>query len=142
MNSASWLGIAGCQQRAGTLEVCCGVDAERHGIDDRDVDAHVRFERAQLLEPLLPLERRGRQLDEAFDRRDRLCLVAGLVMGIGLFQLGLLCQGRAGGTAAKRGSLATRTSSARSALLSVGAGANMLSFGRFQNADGFASALA
>ena len=35
----------------------------------RDVDPHAGLERAQLLEPLAPLERRRRQLDEALERR-------------------------------------------------------------------------
>ena len=38
-------------------------------VDDRDVDAHAGFERAQLLELFALLERRGRQGDEARERR-------------------------------------------------------------------------
>src|SRR5262245_39379428 len=45
------------------------VDVERLGADQRHVDAHAGLERAQLLEPLALLQRRGRQRDEAFERR-------------------------------------------------------------------------
>ena len=55
--------------RARACQVLRRVDAERHAVDERDVDAHAGFERAQLLEPLALLERRGRQADEARERR-------------------------------------------------------------------------
>ena len=51
------------------LQVLRRVDAERHAVDDGDVDAHAGFERAQLLELLALFERRGRQADEARERR-------------------------------------------------------------------------
>ena len=49
------------------FEVLRRIDAERHAVDDGDVDAHAGLQRAQLLEPLALLERRGRQLDEALE---------------------------------------------------------------------------
>src|SRR6516162_5178494 len=45
------------------------VDAERHAVDDGRVDAHARFERAQLLEFFALLERRRRQPHETRERR-------------------------------------------------------------------------
>src|SRR6516164_1897176 len=46
-----------------------GVDAERHAVDDGRVDAHSRFERAQLLEFFALLEWRRRQRHETRERR-------------------------------------------------------------------------
>ena len=46
---------------ARALQIFRRVDAERRDVDDGDVDPHPRFQRAQLLEPLALLERRGRQ---------------------------------------------------------------------------------
>ena len=57
------------QHGAGCLKVLRRIDAERHGIDDRYVDAHAGLQRAKLLQLLALFERRGRQLDEAFQRR-------------------------------------------------------------------------
>src|SRR5262249_2339814 len=56
-------------ERARPLEILGGVDAERHAVDDRDVDAHAGFERPQLLELLTPFERRRRQSDKSGERR-------------------------------------------------------------------------
>ena len=55
------------------------VDAERRDVDERDVDAHARLERAQLLEPLAHLQRRGRQRDEARERRAAIGVEADVV---------------------------------------------------------------
>src|SRR5262245_43114125 len=49
----------------GALEVGRSVDAERHGVNERDVDAHPCFQRTQLLQPLAPFEQPLRKLDEA-----------------------------------------------------------------------------
>ena len=40
---------------AGALEIFGRIDAQRNGIDEADIDAHARFERAQLLQPLARL---------------------------------------------------------------------------------------
>src|SRR6516165_12075627 len=50
------------------LELRGRVDAERHAVDDDGVDAHSRFERAQLLEFFALLERRRRQRHETGER--------------------------------------------------------------------------
>src|SRR5262245_42669761 len=50
------------------LELRGRVDAERHAVDDDGVDAHPRFERAQLLEFFALLERRRRQRHETGER--------------------------------------------------------------------------
>src|SRR5262249_49102394 len=42
---------------AGAFEILGGVDAQRDMVDDGNVDAHSRFERAQLLELLAPFQR-------------------------------------------------------------------------------------
>src|SRR5690242_21902446 len=52
------------QQRAGLVELLGRIDPERHGIDDRDVDAHAGFERAQLLELIELLQRRRPERSE------------------------------------------------------------------------------
>ena len=57
------------QHFAGALQILGRVDAERRDVDQRDVDPHARLERAQLLQLLALLERRGRQRDEARERR-------------------------------------------------------------------------
>ena len=54
---------------AGALQVFGGVDAERHVVDEHDVDAHSRLERPQLLELFPHLERRRRQRHKALERR-------------------------------------------------------------------------
>ena len=54
---------------AGGFEVGRRVDAARHGVDDGDVDPHAGLQRAELFELLLLLQRRGRQRDEALQRR-------------------------------------------------------------------------
>src|SRR2546423_15410839 len=51
------------------FEIGGSVDSERHAFDDRDIDAHAGFERAQLLELFAPLQRRPRQPDKARQRR-------------------------------------------------------------------------
>src|SRR3954451_14853327 len=56
------------QHGAGCLKVLRRIDAERHGFDDRHVDAHAGFHRAELLQLLALLQWRGRQLDETFQR--------------------------------------------------------------------------
>src|SRR5215471_563692 len=50
------------------FEIRGRVDAERHAGDDGRVDAHAGFERAELLELLALLERRGRERDETRKR--------------------------------------------------------------------------
>src|SRR5262249_40377838 len=54
----------GLDQRAHLLQVLRRVDARRHGVDNRDIDAHAGFERAQLFEPLALLQLRSRERDE------------------------------------------------------------------------------
>src|SRR5438445_669334 len=51
------------------LELRGRVDAERHAVDDDRVDAHPRFERAQLLEFFALLERRRRSEPETWSPR-------------------------------------------------------------------------
>src|SRR6266508_4858823 len=60
--------LAPPEKVARALEIGRCVDAERHAVDDRCVDAHARFERAPLLEFFALLERRGRQRHEALER--------------------------------------------------------------------------
>src|SRR6266567_6925227 len=55
-------------RRPQQFQVLGRVDLGGRAIDDRHVDAHAGFERAQLLELLAALERRGRQRDEAGER--------------------------------------------------------------------------
>src|SRR6266496_5277745 len=55
-------------RRPQQFQVLGRVDLGRGAIDDRHVDAHAGLERAQLLELLAALERRGRQRDEAAER--------------------------------------------------------------------------
>ena len=52
--------------RAG--EIGGSIDTERHRVNERHVDAHAGFERAQLLEAFALLERRWRQGHEALER--------------------------------------------------------------------------
>ncbi len=54
---------------AGGFKIFRRVDAKRHGIDQRHVDAHAGFQQAQLLEPLAQFQRRRRQRDEPRQRR-------------------------------------------------------------------------
>ena len=56
------------EQCARLFEVLGRVDAEDQVVGERHVDPHAGFERAELLEPLARLERRGRQRDEALER--------------------------------------------------------------------------
>src|SRR5580704_10692554 len=49
-------------------EILRRIDAERHVVDDGDIDAHAGFQRPQLFELLTPLERRWWQRDEALER--------------------------------------------------------------------------
>src|SRR5215471_20441819 len=56
------------QHRARLLQLLRTVDAERHRVDQRDVYAHAGLERAQLLELLPPLQRRGREPHEPLER--------------------------------------------------------------------------
>src|SRR4051812_47884480 len=56
------------EQGAGLFQVFGGVDAENDVRRQRDVDTHAGLERAQLLEPLAALQRRGRQRDETGQR--------------------------------------------------------------------------
>src|SRR3954452_9849573 len=75
--SVFFLALFGCwspwgtlsQHGAGCLKVLRRIDAERYGFDDRHVDAHTGFHRAELLQLLALFERRGRQLNETFQRR-------------------------------------------------------------------------
>ena len=55
-------------QRGARSRSCRRVDAERHGVDEHDIDAHAGLERPQLLELLALFERRGRQRHEALER--------------------------------------------------------------------------
>src|SRR5262249_49302368 len=57
------------EECARPLELRGRVDAERHAVDEDRVDAHSRFERAQLLEFFALLERRRRQRHETRERR-------------------------------------------------------------------------
>ena len=66
--------------RAGALEIGRRVDAERHAVDERHVDAHAGLERAQLLELLALLERRRRQRHEALERRAAIGVDADVVV--------------------------------------------------------------
>ena len=52
----------------GAGEIGRSIDTERNRVNERHVDAHAGFERAQLLEALAPLQRRRRQRDEALER--------------------------------------------------------------------------
>src|SRR3954447_23874456 len=52
------------QHLAGARQLVGSVDAERHRRDNLDVDAHPRFEGAQLLKALALLQWRRRQPDE------------------------------------------------------------------------------
>src|SRR5260370_34734958 len=58
-----------CQYPAGGFEIGRGIDAAGHRVDDGDVDPHAGLQGPELLEFFLALERRGRQLDEALQRR-------------------------------------------------------------------------
>ena len=69
---------------AGACEVVGRVDAERRRVDERDVDAHARLQRAQLLEPLALLQRRGRQGDEARERGAPIGVEADVVQQVAL----------------------------------------------------------
>ena len=53
-------------------------------VDEADVDAHAGLERAQLLQPLAPLERRGRQRDEALQRGAAIGVEADMVEEVAL----------------------------------------------------------
>src|SRR4051812_19482495 len=57
------------QHGAGCLQVLRRIDAERHRLNDCDVDAHAGFDRAELLQLLALLERRRRELNETLQRR-------------------------------------------------------------------------
>ena len=70
----------GGEHRPRPGEVGGRVDAERHGVDDRDVDPHAGFERPELLELLAHLERRGRQADVAGKRRAAIGVEADVVV--------------------------------------------------------------
>src|SRR6202162_6107990 len=64
---------AGCSMRSAhrgprQFQILRRVDLGRGAVDDRHVDAHAGLQRAQLLELLAALERRGRQRDEAAER--------------------------------------------------------------------------
>ena len=52
----------------------------RDGIDHGDVDPHAGFQRAELFEPLLPFQRRRRQLHEALQRRAAVGVEADMVV--------------------------------------------------------------
>src|ERR1700744_6811628 len=69
-----------CQYPPRGFEVGGRVDPARYGVDDGDVDPHARFQRAKLLQPFLHLQRRGRQLDEALQRRTAIGVEAGVVV--------------------------------------------------------------
>src|SRR5260370_38085189 len=58
-----------CQYQAGGFEVGRRIDPARHRIDDGDIDPHPGFERPQLFELLLPLQRGGGERNEALQRR-------------------------------------------------------------------------
>ena len=64
---------------AGAVELVRRVDPQRNGGDHGDVDAHAGLERAKLLQPLAPLERRGRQRDETLQRGAAIGIEADMV---------------------------------------------------------------
>ena len=68
------------QYLARGFEVGRGVDAARHGVDNSDVDPHAGLERPQLFQLLLLLQRRGRQSDEAFERRAAISIEADVMV--------------------------------------------------------------
>src|SRR5688572_8850207 len=59
---------ARCQLLARPLQIVRSIDAERIGVNERHADGQAGFERAQLLEPLAPLERARRQGGEPLQR--------------------------------------------------------------------------
>src|SRR6266571_3466152 len=63
------LSIRSAHHRPHQFQILRRVDLGRGTIDDRHVNAHAGLERAQLLELLAALERRGRQRDEAAEDR-------------------------------------------------------------------------
>src|ERR1019366_752827 len=69
-----------CQYPAGGFEVRRRVDAARHGIDDHDVDPHAGLQRPQLLELLLPLQRRGGEADETLQSRPAIGIEADVMI--------------------------------------------------------------
>src|SRR5690349_18578338 len=62
------------------FEVGRSVDAARHGIDDGNIDPHVRFQRAELFQLFLLFQRRLRQLHEALQRRAAVGVEADMVV--------------------------------------------------------------
>jgi hypothetical protein len=52
-------------ERPGPVQVGGSIDTQGHGVNERHVDAHAGLDRAQLLQPLAPFQRRLRQGDEA-----------------------------------------------------------------------------
>ena len=50
---------SGLQELPRPRKVGRSIDTERNGVNERDADAHAGLERAQLLQPLAPLERRS-----------------------------------------------------------------------------------
>ena len=65
---------------AGGFQIRRRVDPARHGIDDGDVDPHSGLQRPELLELLLLFQRRGRQPDEALQRRAAIGVEADMVV--------------------------------------------------------------
>ena len=56
------------EQRLRPRELCRRIDAERDRVDEGDLDTHPVFKHAKLLQPLAPLQRAGRERDEAGQR--------------------------------------------------------------------------
>ena len=74
----------GASRSRARLQIVGRVDAERSDVDERDVDPHARLQRAQLLEPLAPLQRRGRQGDETRERGAAVGVEADMVQQVAL----------------------------------------------------------
>src|SRR5260370_26221862 len=71
-----------CQYLAGGFEIGRGIDAAGHRVDDGDVDPHAGLQGPELLEFFLALERRGRQLDEALQRRAAIGIEADVMVAV------------------------------------------------------------
>ncbi len=66
-SACGWIGAP--DEAARPLEIGGSIDTERNCVNDLDVNAHARFERAQLFELLALLERGRLQGDETRQRR-------------------------------------------------------------------------
>lgn len=59
----------GSEQCPGPLKVGGSIDTDRHGVNERDIDAHARFQRPQLLKFLSALQFRAWQRYKPLQRR-------------------------------------------------------------------------